>query len=290
MPTEISRTICPICHCKELQTFFTIDGRNLLICSNCRHVFFKNIPSIVQLKDYYKNDYSIVHRQIEFQSGNEEYYKSHFQELVRYCGCDSDISILDYGCSCPIFLNVAKELGAAVMGCDYDAETIAYGKQLGISIITPEDLSQIHQKFDVIRFSHVLEHLVDPLEVMCFVRSLLKPSGIVYITQPCIPLFQLKEFPSTLTDVVYPSHLHFFNPLSVVELSKSADFSVFRLFTHQNESSLFTKYRKYVDYAKSVSALRELSNCGDNYFGVLNNYPHFMGEIILAVLKASPSP
>jgi SAM-dependent methyltransferase len=279
---------CPICHGKVLHPFSSENGNNLLICRNCRHIFFHRIPSSAELQKYYAIEYTNSHSQRSIQSDNIKYYESHLQEIHTYANRSPEMSILDYGCSYPLFLEVAKRAGAKVLGCDYSADAAAYGKKVGVLVVSPEALSALDQRFDVIRFSHALEHLVDPLKTMQAMRRLLKPDGIFYITQPSFPVFNCTDFSSRLKDAVYPSHLHFFSPLSVVELANQSRLKVVKLFTHQNETNSFNDYGKFVDYVKSVTGLIQIASSGDKYFGFLNNYPFFMGENIVAVMSIDP--
>lgn len=279
------RKTCPICCGKKLHLFLSVDSHELVICENCRHVFFKDIPSNIELENYYTNKYTDGHNQIRIQNDNLEYYESHFEEIRMYASGASDISILDYGCSYPIFLEVAKNLGAKVMGCDYSDDAVVYGKSVGISVVSPDNLFSINQRFDVIRFSHSLEHMVNPSQTMKEALRLLKPNGTIYITQPSFPVFKCVGSFSKLKDSVFPSHLHFFCPLSVIELANRSGLKVIKLFTHQNECVSFNEYAPNVDYIKSINSLHNIEDCGDNHFGFLNNFPHFMGENIVAVLK-----
>lgn len=281
------RDKCPCCTGNALHPFSSENGHALLICEVCRHVFFQEIPSITELEEYYKGIYSDSHEQLSKQKGNEEYYECHLKELRAYSASPVSFDILDYGCSYPIFLEVAKRNGANVLGCDYSETAVEYGKKVGVPIISPDGLSCVNQHFDVIRFSHAIEH---PLETLRHASALLKENGIIYITQPSFPVFKVTGFSGRVKDAVYPNHIHFFSPLSLVELANNANLDVIVLFTHQKEHESFDEYGKYVDFITGATRLINVANCGDHYFGFLNNYPFFMGENVVAIMKSRRKP
>lgn len=183
---------------------------------------------------------------------------------MHYFPCSLPIKILDYGCSYSVFLEVAKGLGAEVLGVDYSSEAVTYGRHVGVVVLAPSDLKNLDQRFDVSRFSHVLEHLINPVEVLQSLSPLLNPKGIVYITQPSYPVFRPQAFHGSLKGAVFPGHLHFFSPLAMVVLARNVGLRLIKFFTHENEIQSFHRYGSHVDYHESVCRLREIKTCGDH--------------------------
>lgn len=286
MPT-ILRKLCPICSGRKLTLFSTIESNDLLICKRCRHIFFASIPSTQRLNEHYKSAYTDMHHQLQLQLNNSDYYLDHFNELKNIAGASEDFDILDYGCSYPIFLEQAKLQGANVLGCDFSDEAVAYGKNLEIEIISPDQFPMVQKKFDVIRFSHCLEHLVDPLKVLKTAASLLKKNGFIYITQPSIPCFKSTQSSFGLDDAVYPSHLHFFNPVSLLYLARGANLEIAEIFTHGDEEVRFGKYNTLCDYEYITQFHANFTGCLNTFFGVLNNFPYYMGRNSRLILKSA---
>jgi SAM-dependent methyltransferase len=75
---------------------------------------------------------------------------------------------------------------------------------------------QYSNKFDIVIMRHVLEHFMDPLQMMKKVRNVLKPSGIVYIAVPnnLNPTQNLEK--SWFRNV----HTYYFNKYSLMNLNK----------------------------------------------------------------------
>lgn len=285
--TYPQRKICPICKGIKLDFFSVLDDHELKICRKCRHIFFDEAINERQLKEFYKTSYSDAHHQLSLQNDNAKYYKDHYEELRKISGVSDGLDIFDYGCSFPIFLEQAKLLGANVLGCDYDEGSVAYGEKVGIQVISPDEFFTIQKKFDVIRFSHCLERLVDPLEVLKIAVGLLKENGFIYITQPLVPCFKLNLPQIDLEDAVFPSYLHVFNPVSILYLARNAGLEIDELFTHGEDERRFKQYGEKCDYEYLSKYSADLIGCINTYFGVFNNFPYYMGHNCNIILRHS---
>jgi len=134
-------------------------------------------------------------------------------------------------------------LGAAV---DHSAEVLEWARRRRIPVFLPsDDLPNC----DVLRFSHVLEHVPRPREVLAAVLRSLNPGGLVCITQPNFPVFKAEPSGDViLKDSVWPNHLHFFSPLSLTTMLASLGLEVFRFDTHPpHEARDIATFRDRID-------------------------------------------
>ena len=93
-------------------------------------------------------------------------------------------NILDFGCGPGIFLATAKKRGWAINGVEASRHGILFAKKkLGIEL-TSDITNYKEETFDVIRLSHVLEHIPYPRGLLLDLRRLLKHKGILVITVP----------------------------------------------------------------------------------------------------------
>ncbi|MEM1158901.1 MAG: class I SAM-dependent methyltransferase [Verrucomicrobiota bacterium] len=97
------------------------------------------------------------------------------------------VRIFDYGCGVGLDCLAFSLSGADVYGSDYDEDALLVAKKISPkttfyhqSQIPPE----IQGTFDLVWCSHVIEHLVNPVELIEDVYSLLKPSGKLCILTP----------------------------------------------------------------------------------------------------------
>jgi 2-polyprenyl-3-methyl-5-hydroxy-6-metoxy-1,4-benzoquinol methylase len=137
--------------------------------------------------------------------------------------CESDRAILDIGCG-------AGDLGARIrflypnvevtgITCSFKEYEQAIHK-LNTCIfcdIERESITKItNLKFDALIFSHVLEHLVDPVAVIQKLLPMLKVGGKVIIALPNIANWRerwklaLGRFEYTESGIMDKTHLHFY--------------------------------------------------------------------------------
>jgi 2-polyprenyl-3-methyl-5-hydroxy-6-metoxy-1,4-benzoquinol methylase len=263
---------CPICSGMTSQFDATNVDRAMLICRSCRHIFWQDMPSQSDLQDYYQS-YTRSFHQDDIQQSNIDVYRRHILELKALCVTDRP-AILDYGCSVPVLLNEARSLGFDTLGVDYSPEASAWGDERGVRVIQPTDLEAEDEQYDVIRFSHVMEHLIDPVAALRKCLSLLKPDGFVYITQPSFPVFRL-DARVPMEDADWPSHLHFFSPLSLAQLLLKCGLDPFRMYSHDRLTDRWRVYGGEIDDSGTLTA--SLARLGDKHFGILANVPNFVG-------------
>ena len=82
MTVVIPQSFCPICDSRENRRFLVRENRLLLICCDCRHIYWDAIPDHQALAEYYRTTYADTHKQEQIQRNNTEYLKTHLQELI----------------------------------------------------------------------------------------------------------------------------------------------------------------------------------------------------------------
>ena len=254
---------CPICGIANEVKVGDVDERALLICPKCRHVYWQDNIDADELRAYYESQYSATHQQDEIQEANRAYYRSHVPELAAMLASRSGLPrrelacIVDFGCSYPTFLDEARAWGVArVVGVDFAAEVRQAGEQLGIEMWDPREfVERFDGEADVIRFSHVIEHLPDPIGDLASIAARLAPGGIAYITQPIFPVLRCEPASLPFQDAVFPEHLHFFNPISLFTLMTSTGLEIEEFFAFQAEETVQAIYENSVDLAYADAQL-----------------------------------
>lgn len=251
----------------------------LLQCAVCRHIFWDLMPDSHQLAAYYSKTYTAEKSQRSLQEQNRPYYRDHLKELLALAGESgpADVCLVDYGCSVPVLLEEAAQMGfRRAIGVDYAVEETG-GK---FEMMTPGETGNLDdQSVDIVRFSHTLEHIPDPVSVLERVFSKLRRGGLLYVTQPNFPVFRTDAPGIDLKDSVYPEHLHFFCPISLARMARKAGFQISRLFSHQREKEVFDETRDtLLDLAYARAEMQDLQGKGDAAFPELDNYPYYCGE------------
>jgi SAM-dependent methyltransferase len=253
----------------------------LVICADCRHISWRDLPDERELADYYRASYTSAHSQEAIQSQARAYYRGHLCELAAAIRRKPEqATLMDYGCSIPVLGHEAVNLSfRAVFGVDWADEAKEYGRRWGVKVLSPPELASIPDRsVDIARFSHTIEHSIDPLALLRSMLPKMRPGGLVYITQPNFPVFRAQPSPHDLLDTVYPEHLHFFSALSILEMAARLNLQVIRFFSHQNEAAVVAKFEAILDLDYARERLAGYASRGDPYFPEYANFPYYAGE------------
>ncbi|MDZ4677689.1 MAG: class I SAM-dependent methyltransferase [Oligoflexia bacterium] len=131
--------------------------------------------------------------------------------------------ILEIGCGGCTVLENLKQTGHKVTGLDPSPVALKAGKKKNIQVIHDFFPSQqLHDKFDLIFHSDVLEHVPDPVSFLRDHKSHLKKSGQVLISVPdCTESISLGDLSMTLHQ-----HLNYFDEESLYAVLAAAGFEV----------------------------------------------------------------
>jgi SAM-dependent methyltransferase len=273
---------CPVCAAKRLALFQETGSGPLNICADCRHITWDRRPDPDELDDYYRSTYTGTHNQEALQDSARAYYRSHLEELISRAKRKArKTTIVDFGCSFPTLLEEARDLGfARPIGVEPDAGARDRGASLGIEMHAPEAFDQAIDKgaVHIARFSHVLEHLPDPLAALSSVVRKVAPGGLIHITQPSFPVLAPERCDEPLRDCVWPEHLHYFNAISLRVLAERAGLRITTLFTHQNADQAVRHFCPALDMAAASERMRDLASAGNPAYGRNANYPAYAGE------------
>jgi SAM-dependent methyltransferase len=140
--------------------------------------------------------------------------------------------LLEIGCSSGDFLQKAREAGYSVTGIDYSAETASFTQyHHGLKDVFPftiQELSALNpdEKYDIIAFFQVLEHIDDIPDFIGCIKKLLKPGGIVAVSVPNRDRWRIQSerFFREIWDLP-PCHLTRWNTSSLEKVFKGYGFT-----------------------------------------------------------------
>ena len=163
---------------------------------------------------------------------------AHLLDRLEATGPLAQRRLLDVGCAHGWFLDLAKERGYRVKGIEPDAAVAEVARAKGHDVVAgffPQDLRP-DERFDVIVFNDVFEHLPDPRAVLRATRERLNdggqlllnlPSsrGIVYRVANLLHGAGMRGPHDRLWQAGLPSpHLSYFHPEGLARLVTSASF------------------------------------------------------------------
>jgi len=134
---------------------------------------------------------------------------------------ETSIEILDVGCGEGANIEILKNQGKNVIGLTISQAEFELLKKKGLNSImfdiTNQNLPFEENRFDCIIFSHILEHIAWPSEILIKYKKMLKKDGQILIALPNISVFKqrikflLGNFEYTEDGLMDNSHLRFYN-------------------------------------------------------------------------------
>jgi len=210
----------------------------------------KDKPSKESLSEYYREKY--------YQTSKGKYKKSYtpselkfienklerkFEILNDHINNTEQCGFLDIGCGEGWALNFFYNKGLKVFGIDYSShgcnsfnpEMIKFLKTGDIYQIIDEMISE-RVKFDIIQMDNVLEHVLEPQEIVVKLKNLLSDIGICIIEVPNDYstlqkyLFENEKINSPFW-VGAPDHISYFNKEGLTKLFHQNHFNMVQLST-----------------------------------------------------------
>jgi 2-polyprenyl-3-methyl-5-hydroxy-6-metoxy-1,4-benzoquinol methylase len=209
-----------------------------IVKNNYGYFSVAELPTQKELEEYYETKYYQEAKgsyEIEYTAEEILHFKNQIAEraaiIEKHMDTKSYIpSFLDVGCGEGWALNFFKDKGWDVTGLDYSD----YGcKQFNPSCIPNLIAGDVYKnlvsfieqetKFDVVYVDNVLEHVIDPEQLVNWFKKIIKPSGILIIDVPndysLIQNYLLdKGHVSNKYWIIVPDHLSYFNKEGLVNL------------------------------------------------------------------------
>lgn len=161
-----------------------------------------------------------------------EYYEDINFGLLKYRPADGK-KVLDVGCGNGLMGELYRKTGNSYYGIDQarDMEEKANKRLNGFYCADVTDFIKIKkllkkEKFDIIIFADILEHLVDPVSVVNFYKGYLAKNGLIYISVPNIAVWYVRmwillgKFDYGPCGVLDRTHLRFFTKNNLLKLGK----------------------------------------------------------------------
>lgn len=129
--------------------------------------------------------------------------------------------LLDVGCATGKDLQPLKEMGWDVTGVEFSAKAASVARaRLGCEILVGdfEKVPLADGCFDVVRFSHTLEHVPSPRRALVRAHQILRPDGQLWIEVPNAASLERWLFGRHWIHWDLPRHLYHFTPTTLARL------------------------------------------------------------------------
>jgi 2-polyprenyl-3-methyl-5-hydroxy-6-metoxy-1,4-benzoquinol methylase len=243
-------------------------------CSDCDLGFIHPRPTAEETAEFYDLDAYYTQGRSHYVQARESFLdklRVHLAWRMDYGAAIADViagtvsqggAILDVGCGGGELINALSDRGYNCVGVERDAKAISVraGSVLaGSAEHLPPQLPP--SSFDAIVYSHVVEHLVDPVTSLRDAAKLLNPGGAMIIEVPNNACFIAEQMGLAWENLDPPRHLSFFTERSLHELLRRAGFEVQSTYytgfcRHFTATYIATEQRIYDQLAFSPPALR----------------------------------
>jgi len=201
-------------------------------CKPCLH-HFTYFDQEVPISFYYdENDYQIrdTRKSIFHQIQELEY-----QPIINYLkkkNPNQTIKLLDFGSGKGLFLNLARQNGLEVKGVETSIPRAEYARNnFGLTIDSSyyTEGKIFNQRFEVISFFHVLEHVEKPFVLLNnLLEENLAPEGLLIIEVPNFESWQSKWAGKHWLHLDVPRHLSHFSPLTIINQLEKFGFFIIK--------------------------------------------------------------
>ena len=212
---------------------------NTVLCSACGTLRIDPYPDDVGLADFYTRYYQQMYARADDRAAyfaKQQSYGRRVLESVRDW-LPADSFVFEIGCGAGGALEVLRQAGYQVGGCDYSRELIQYGCDRGLPLHwgPPIDTLKSLPAPSLIYMHHVFEHVRDPLGQLVGLRDRLGMQGKILIIVPDVS--RISEFPFPAGDLrlfVHIAHRYNFSLEGFRQLAARAGLNVDSL--HQRDA------------------------------------------------------
>jgi 2-polyprenyl-3-methyl-5-hydroxy-6-metoxy-1,4-benzoquinol methylase len=197
-----------------------------------------NKPSQKELQDYYAKKYYQEAKgsyELEYSDAELLYFQAKLEQrfavINQHLHLDKTNTkkMLDVGCGEGYALSFFNAKGWQVKGIDFSSAGVMSKNPNCKDFLDTGDVFELldaeiakAEKYDIVWLQNVLEHVINPIDLLKSLRQLVKPNGMAVITVPNdFSIIQQGAIKNGHIDnefwVVYPDHLNYFDFDSLVK-------------------------------------------------------------------------
>jgi 2-polyprenyl-3-methyl-5-hydroxy-6-metoxy-1,4-benzoquinol methylase len=212
----------------------TLDPWTAYKCTSCGFGLLDPRPTKAYLSELYRRDYFAEQYDEGVEPNSPEFKRwiSLLDHRVRFFRHKKKKgTLLDIGCGNGYFMALCQEKGYQVQGVDISSWAAEYATQkLGFNVTVGEieDISLPTHFFDIITMWHFLEHTRNPVDVVCKVKTWLKPDGILAVEVPNYEGTDAQRYWEDWIGWQFPYHLCHFTEKTQRRLLQKCGFRIIK--------------------------------------------------------------
>jgi len=220
-------------------------------CQTCGVIFRNSKPSEIDFNFIYPPNYEVYTQHNTRDKVNQ--FLIDFGLLKRYKVFSKYIdkgTILDIGCADGAFLSYLKKYnGWKLYGVEKNDEIPKSRYSLNGVNIFYGDLKQANynnMQFDIVTMWDVIEHIEDPIGILCEINRILKKDGFLIIKVPNGRCLDVKIFKKYWAGIDAPRHIYIFNKENLGCLLQNSGYEI---------KKAITQFGGYLNFLKSLQFL-----------------------------------
>jgi SAM-dependent methyltransferase len=206
-----------------------------VICNSCGLIQSDSRLDQKSADAFYNNEYPLIY------FGDHQPYKKMFENQYERANLiyrfmkphlnshkpNSAIHILEVGCNAGGILRHFADRGFEVSGLEINTDAVSYAKKNSVPDIQKGSLESVklQVKPDIILYSHVLEHLNDPVKELKLIREQLNEGGMLFIEVPGIKNLH-QAYNCNLLHYLQNAHVSHFSLITLRNLLNSCGFEI----------------------------------------------------------------
>jgi 2-polyprenyl-3-methyl-5-hydroxy-6-metoxy-1,4-benzoquinol methylase len=224
---------CPACgeRSASADTFSNPAGFSFKVCPHDGTVYMDPVPTEATLARLYNDQSYSFHWTRDKHSESVQVKPEGVVEFGHICQCfefpaGRRPALLDVGCATGGLLMTARAK-FDVEGVELSESLAQVARQNGFQVTTGT-LADVpgNERFDVVTMLQLIEHIVEPMDVLREVRRLLRPGGILYLNTPNIDSASFRLFRNRHMHVSSFGHVSLYTRESLERLARRSGFEV----------------------------------------------------------------
>lgn len=223
---------CAICEGSDFELLAEKDRYGLyvstVICRKCG--LLQTNPRMTQ--ESYNKFYDSLYRKLYGESDSLDIFFNnqmlHGKEILEYVETKTHKEfknklVVEIGAGAGGILQAFKNKNNKVFGLDLGSEYIKFGvgKGLNLKVGTIKELKELNEKPDLVIYSHVIEHILDPYKELKELRKYLKKDSIVYIEVPGVKNLN-RSYNQDFLRYLQNAHVYHFSLKTLTNIAKKA--------------------------------------------------------------------
>lgn len=253
---------CPVCKSDEIKRKYVYENFEVFSCKSCGIMFRNPLLEVADIKNFYnENYYKELYLDERVMKGSEHVWEARLRFLKTLLGKGENLRILDIGSAFGGLLDTASKQGfKECWGVEISTQAVEWLKthkpHINVLEGAIEEISLPKDFFDIVTMVEVIEHLVEPKEVLEKIFHSLVERGIVLIQTANFRGLQAKLWGKHY-HYILPWHQFYFSDKSLENLLKSIGFREVKII-YGVEFGLLPKLKKYISNIKKVLQLLKI--------------------------------